>query len=68
VVVGRGGAAYRHFLIWQCRALPAALRLLFDADDPANALFPPQRVLDLVLEELNSEALRDAWAEDETIG
>ncbi len=69
---GRQDVAYRHFLIWQGATLPGvqqgAMRLLFAADDPANALYPPQRVLDQVLDELNGEALKDVWSEDETIG
>ena len=42
--------------------------MLFSPHDPANRLFPPQRVLDEVLDLLNSEELQDIWAEDETIG
>lgn len=69
---GQQELAYRHFLIWQGATLPGvqqgAMRLLFAANDPANALCPPQRVLDQVLDELNGDALKDIWLEDETIG
>ena len=48
--------------------LSEEIGVLFSPTDPANRLFPPQRVLDDVLALLNSEDLKDIWAEDETIG
>jgi hypothetical protein len=42
--------------------------VLFSPNDPANRLYPPQRVLDEVLALINSEELAGIWTEDETIG
>jgi hypothetical protein len=42
--------------------------VLFSPTDPANRVYPPQRVLDDVLDLLNSEELKGIWSEDETIG
>ena len=60
--------AYRHFLGWLGALLSEEIGVLFSPTDPANRLFPPQRVLDDVLALLNSDDLKDIWAEDETIG
>ncbi len=65
---GQQPTAYRHFLEWLGGTLSEEIGVLFSPHDPANRLLPPQRVLDQVLELLNSEALKDIWAEDETIG
>jgi hypothetical protein len=42
--------------------------VLFSPHDSASRLFPPYHVLERVLALLNSEELKDVWAEDETIG
>ena len=42
--------------------------MLFSPYDPANFVFPPQRVLDQVLDLINSAELADIWTADETIG
>lgn len=60
--------AYRHFLRWMGNTLNKELGALFAEDDPANRLYPPQRVLDQVLELINTVELKDIWTEDETIG
>src|SRR5205823_7966960 len=60
--------AYRHFLGWLGVLLSEEIGVLFSPTDPANRLFPPQRVLDEVLVLLNSDDLKDIWTEDETIG
>jgi hypothetical protein len=65
---GQQYVAYRHFLEWLGGTLSEEIGVLFSPHDPANRLLPPQRVLDRVLGWLNSEALKDIWAEDETIG
>jgi len=65
---GQQATAYRHFLEWLGGTLSEEIGVLFSPHDPANRLLPPQRVLDQVLGLLNSEALKDIWAEDETIG
>lgn len=65
---GHQDVAYRHFLGWLGALLSEEIGVLFSTTDPANRLFPPQRVLDDVLALLNSEDLKDIWAEDETIG
>ncbi len=65
---GQQDVAYRHFLSWLGATLSAEIGVLFSPTDPANRLFPPQRVLDQVLAVINGEELRDVWAEEETIG
>jgi len=65
---GRQDVAYCHFLNWRGESLSAEIGALFSPDDPANRLFPPQRVLDQVLAIINGEELRDVWDEEETIG
>jgi len=65
---GHQDVAYRHFLGWLGALLSEEIGVLFSPTDPANRLFPPQRVLDDVLALLNSDDLKDIWAEDETIG
>ena len=60
--------AYRHFLNWLGGTLSQEIGVLFSPTDPANRLYPPQRVLDDVLDLLNSEELKGIWSEDETIG
>ncbi len=61
-------AAYRHFLNWLGGTLSQEIGVLFSPTDPANRVYPPQRVLDEVLDLLNSEELKGIWSEDETIG
>lgn len=65
---GKQDVAYRHFLEWLGGTLSEEIGVLFSPHDPANRLLPTQRVLDSVLELLNSEELKDIWVEDETIG
>ena len=65
---GHQDVAYRHFLGWLGALLSEEIGVLFSPTDPANRLFPPQRVLDDVLALLNSDDLKDIWAVDETIG
>ena len=65
---GQQDVAYRHFLEAIGARFADEIPILFSPHDPANRLFPPQRVLDDVLELLNAEALKDIWTEDETIG
>ncbi len=60
--------AYRNFLKWQAAQFADEISVLFNPEDPANIVFPPQRTLDDVLDLLNSEALAGIWTEDETIG
>ena len=60
--------AYRHFLNWLGGTLSQEIGVLFSPTDPANRVYPPQRVLDEVLDLLNSEELKGIWSEDETIG
>jgi len=60
--------AYRHFLNWLGGTLSQEIGVLFSPTDPANRVYPPQRVLDEVLELLNSDDLKGIWSEDETIG
>lgn len=65
---GEQDKAYRHFLEWLGGTLSEEIGVLFSPLDPANRLLPTQRVLDSVLDLLNSEELKDIWGEDETIG
>src|SRR5437016_2152539 len=61
-------AAYRHFLNWVGGTLSQEIGVLFSPTDPANRVYPPQRVLDEVLGLINGEELKGIWTEDETIG
>lgn len=60
--------AYRHFLNWLGGQLSEEIGVLFNPNDPANRLYPPQRMLDDVLELINDEDLAGIWSQDETIG
>jgi hypothetical protein len=65
---GHQDVAYRHFLDWLGGTLSQEIGVLFSPADPANRVYPPQRVLDDVLGLLNGEELKAIWSEDETIG
>jgi hypothetical protein len=76
---GHQDVAYRHFLDWLGGALSEEIGVLFSPNDPANRLYPPQRVLDQVLDLINTgdikpeetelqEAWPKIWPADETIG
>ena len=65
---GDSEKAYRHFLRWLGGTLSQDIGTLFSEEDPANRLYPPQRVLNQVLELLNTPELTQIWTEDETIG
>src|SRR5262249_13217917 len=65
---GQQDIAYRHFLDWLGGTLSEEIGVLFNPNDPANRLYPPQRVLDVVLALINDEELSGIWLEDETIG
>jgi hypothetical protein len=65
---GEQELAYRHFLEWLAATLSAEIGVLFSPQDLANRLFPPFRVLDLVLSLINAPELEEFWIEDEAIG
>lgn len=65
---GHQDFAYRHFLDWLGGLLSEEIGVLFSPNDPANRLYPPQRVLDEVLALINDADLADIWSQDETIG
>src|SRR5215210_591401 len=65
---GRQDEAYRNFLTWLGGTLSEEIGVLFSPTDPAYLLFPPQRVLDQVLDLINAEELDGVWDEEETIG
>ena len=65
---GKQDLAYRHFLDWLGGLLSEEIGVLFSPTDPANRLYPTQKVIDDVLELLNDEELADIWTQDETIG
>lgn len=60
--------AYRNFLDWLGGTLSEEIGVLFNPNDPANRIYPPQRVLDEVLVLINDGDLKDIWSQDETIG
>jgi hypothetical protein len=65
---GKQDVAYRHFLDWLGGLLSEEIGVLFSPNDPANRVYPTQKVLDQVLALLNDAALADIWTQDETIG
>ena len=65
---GQQEDAYRHFLNWLGSTLSQEIGVLFSPNDPANRIYPTHRVLDEVLDLLNSEELKGIWSQDETIG
>ncbi|HEU5369267.1 MAG TPA: hypothetical protein VFU69_12420, partial [Ktedonobacterales bacterium] len=65
---GQQDLAYRHFLEWIGANLSEEIGILFSPNDPANRLFPTQRVVERVLSLLNSQELAEVWDQDETIG
>ena len=65
---GRQYQAYLHYLEWLGGTLSEEIGVLFSPNDPANKLFPPQRVLEELLGLINSEELADIWEKDEAIG
>jgi hypothetical protein len=65
---GHQDIAYRHFLDWLGGRLSDEIGILFSPDDPANRLYPPQRVLDDVLALINDDELAGIWSQDEVIG
>jgi len=65
---GKQDVAYRHYLGWLGASLNEGIGVLFTPTDPANRLFPPQRTIDAVMEELNAGSLARIWESDETVG
>jgi hypothetical protein len=65
---GQQDVAYRHFLNWLGGTLSEEIGVLFAPTDPANRLYPPQRVIEQVLGFLNDPDLVGIWSEDEAIG
>ena len=62
---GHQDAAYRNFLDWLGGTLSEEIGILFNPNDPANRIYPPQRVLDEVLGLINGEDLNGLWTEDD---
>lgn len=65
---GQQDMAYRNFLDWLGGTLSQEIGVLFNPNDPANRIYPPQRVMDEVLSLINDSELKDIWSQDETIG
>src|SRR5208337_1224088 len=76
---GQQEEAYRHFLNWLGGTLSEEIGVLFSPTDPANRLYPPQRVLEDVIDLLNGSDIKpedtelreqwpQIWSQDETIG
>jgi len=67
-VSGKQDTAYQHFLSWLGSTLTEEIGVLFSPTDPANRLYPPQRVLDEVIALINGGTLESIWESDETVG
>lgn len=65
---GQQEVAYRNFLDWLGGTLSEEIGVLFNPNDPANRVYPPQRVLDEILMLINDGELSGIWSQDETIG
>lgn len=65
---GRQELAYHHFLDWLGGTLSEEVGVLFNPNDPANRIYPPQRIMEEVLALINDAELNDIWSLDETIG
>ena len=76
---GHQDVAYRRFLDWLGGLLSDEIGVLFNPNDPANRLYPRQKVLDDVLDLLNGGGIKPdetdlreewpkIWSQDETIG
>ncbi len=59
---------YRLYIESLFDELSTEIKVLFDRRNPASLLWPRQKVLEELLAILNREAIKDVWAEDETIG
>lgn len=66
--VGSRYQAYRVFLECMYDELALGLGVLFDRSTPQSAVFPTERCLLDLLEQLNKTELTHLWTEDETIG
>jgi len=65
---GKQYEAYIHYLTDLGARLSEEIKVLFSPTGPANHLFPPPKVLEELLEKINSPELSDIWDSDETIG
>lgn len=67
---GPSDRAYRNFLLWQFRELAEEVKVLFDPINLASRLFPRPVILRALVDELNSEGLKDYWSpgNEDTIG
>lgn len=65
---GEQYSAYKHYLDWLGGTLSEEIGVLFSPLDPANKLFPNQKVFNQLLDEINKTALNEIWDSDETIG
>jgi len=65
---GKQHLAYTHFLDWLGGLLSEEIGVLFNQHDSANSLYPPQHLLNQVLDLINDKSLADIWVQDETIG
>ena len=59
---------YRIYIESLFDELSTEIKVLFDRRNPASLLWPPQNVLDELLDILNRDGIKDVWSEDETIG
>jgi hypothetical protein len=62
------GSGYRLYIESIFDELSTEVKVLFDRRDPASALWPRRAAFEDLLQILNGDELKSAWAEDETIG
>lgn len=62
------GSGYRLYIESIFDELSTEVKILFDRRDPASALWPRRAAFEELLKILNTDELKPAWGEDETIG
>jgi len=67
-ISGKQDIAYHHFLEFLAKIYSNEIKPLFSENDPANRLFPPHRVIEVLLSLVNCPGLQTIWSEDEAIG
>jgi len=65
---GKQFLAYQHYLTYLAGTLNEEIGVLFSPLDASNRLYPPQRVMESVLSDINDTQFDEIWELDETIG
>lgn len=65
---GKQFISYQHYLTELGRSLNEEIGVLFSPLDATNRLYPPQRIMESVLADINDPQFNDIWELDETIG